>query len=324
MSSGREEESTLFCVGDYRQNVFSFAGSNVNNILDFDESFPYSEKTTLSTNYRCPRNVVEASNAIMIGRKDREARVVAASTQIHPIRVIEKTDKTRYEDWELLSAKELLLELLGKKKVDEEILVLARYNFRLEDLRMAFPDHDKNGLSFKSIHSAKGTEADHVLLLGCVGGVFGFPSNIIEEDLLDVVNKRKQNTNEKLEEERRLFYVALTRCKNQLYLFTSKNDRSQFLSEIESFLHTNPSSDQTSPSGEPHTWRDGYCIRSHHKIRFNAEKPFCRTCFYRWNRYKKRDYAEKYCHSCGERATTTFVNPLCLDCQRKLNQSHQI
>ena len=156
-------------MGDYRQNIFSFAGSNVNNILDFDERFPYSEKTSLSTNYRCPRNVVEASNAIMIGRKEREPRVVAASTQIHPIRVIEKTDKTRYEDWEFLSAKELLLELLGKKKVDEEILVLARYNFRLEDLRIAFPDHDKSGLSFKSIHSAKGTEADYVLLLGCVG-----------------------------------------------------------------------------------------------------------------------------------------------------------
>jgi superfamily I DNA/RNA helicase len=73
-------------------------------------------------------------------------------------------------------------------------------------------------------------------LLGCIGGVYGFPSEILDENLLGIVNNHKQDKNEKLEEERRLFYVALTRCKKQLYLFTSKKERSQFLSEIEPYL----------------------------------------------------------------------------------------
>ena len=237
-------------MGDYRQNIFSFAGSNVYNILDFDEKFPFSEKTMLSTNYRCPYNVVEASNTLTIGDNRREARVVAASTEIHPIRLIEKNDKSRYERWELQSAKELLFELLEKKRTDEQILVLARYNFRLEELRMAFPDHDKRGLSFKSIHAAKGTEADYVVLLGCIKGRLGFPSDIIEENLLDIVDSHKQNNNEKPEEERRLFYVALTRCRKQLYLFTSKNEQSQFLSEIGKFLYEGASVDEILPPGD--------------------------------------------------------------------------
>src|SRR6267143_2736783 len=84
------EGSTLFCVGDDRQNIFSFAGSNIYNILQFDNAFPYSEKTTLSTNYRCPKNIVEASDSIANLNKHQLARRVAsASNTQHPMRLVE-------------------------------------------------------------------------------------------------------------------------------------------------------------------------------------------------------------------------------------------
>jgi DNA helicase-4 len=231
-----EGEGTLFCVGDHRQSIFSFAGSNVQNIIDFDSRFPYPEKSTLSTNYRCPSNVVEASNAIADAGMHRDRPAIAASREVYPIRLIEKTDDSRYEEWELNAAKALLTEVLGKKKPEEEVLVLARYNFRLEPLEVSFPDQNKQNLRFRSIHSAKGTEADYVLVLGCIGGEHGFPSEVLDESLLDIVGVRKQDMKEKLEEERRLFYVALTRCRKQLYLFTSRNERSKFLREIGRFL----------------------------------------------------------------------------------------
>lgn len=320
LSSGSDGENTLFCVGDYRQNIFSFAGSNVHNILDFDQRFPYPEKTILSKNYRCPLNVVEASNALMShGTMGREPRVVAASTEIHPIRLIEKDNHSRYEDWELQSAGELLLELLSEKRSDENILVLARYNFRFEELRMVFPDHAKNGLSFKSVHRAKGTEAHYVVLLGCIGGLFGFPSDVIEENLLDIVDKHRQDKNEKLEEERRLFYVALTRCKKQLYVFTSKNNRSQFLSEIEPFLNGRSSLLEQSSPKELSSLNDGYCIRCHHGIQFSPRKPLCDMCYSNWAKFKNKSYEEKFCHSCGKRIKTTYERPLCSDCSEQLN-----
>jgi DNA helicase-4 len=233
-------DSTLFCVGDDRQNIFSFAGSNIYNILQFDDAFPYSEKTTLSTNYRCPKNIVEASDSIANLNKHQLARRVAsASNAQHPLRLVEMSGSgalPSYEDWEFQTAKSLLEQLLKSKKPDEEVMVLSRTNQPLDRLKLEFPNHESSRLRFLTIHSAKGTEADHVLLLACISGRNGFPSEIGNQDVFDIVKKNQERENDKLEEERRLFYVALTRCKNQFYLFTSGKAKSRFVSEIQPYL----------------------------------------------------------------------------------------
>lgn len=240
LTQDSSDENTLYCVGDHRQNIFSFAGSNVYNIIDFDQRFLLPEKATLSANHRCPTNIVQASNQVMAAGSYKDKPAVPALNSSYPIRLVEKNDSSRYEKWEADKAKELLKSILETKKSNEEVMVLARYNFRLEPLRMAFPDQRNQRLSFHSIHAAKGREADYVLVLGCISGEFGFPSRVVEENLLDVVNVRKQDKKEKLEEERRLFYVALTRCRKQLFLFTSRTDRSQFLFEIADFVGLAP------------------------------------------------------------------------------------
>jgi DNA helicase-4 len=233
-------DSTLFCVGDDRQNIFSFAGSNIYNILQFDNAFPYSEKTTLSTNYRCPKNIVEASDSIANLNKHQLARRVASASNIqHPLRLVEMSGSgalPSYEDWEFQTAKSLLEQLLKSKKPDEEVMVLSRTNQPLDRLKLEFPNHESSRLRFLTIHSAKGTEADHVLLLACISGRNGFPSEIGNQDVFDIVKKNQERENDKLEEERRLFYVALTRCKNQFYLFTSGKAKSRFVSEIQPYL----------------------------------------------------------------------------------------
>jgi DNA helicase-4 len=141
-----------------------------------------------------------------------------------------------YEAWELQTAKLLLEQLLRSKKQGEQVMVLSRTNQQLDQLKLEFPTHESSGLRFLSIHSAKGTEADCVLLLGCISGRNGFPSEIGSQKVLDIVKKNRESENDKMEEERRLFYVALTRCRNQFFLFTSSKMRSQFVSEIQAYL----------------------------------------------------------------------------------------
>lgn len=145
-------------------------------------------------------------------------------------------DSRDYELWELERATELLKQLVDNKKPGEQIMVLARFNYPLQRLEEEFPHHETLGLKFLSIHRAKGTEADYVLLLGCTSGMYGFPSELIDQRVLDIVKKDPGDETDKLEEERRLFYVALTRCKNQLFLFTSRKSRSQFVSELKPYL----------------------------------------------------------------------------------------
>lgn len=295
---GGEGGNVLYCVGDHRQNVFSFAGSNVLNILEFDKRFQYPEKMTLSTNYRCPKNVVETSNAVIAAGSYHDKPSVPASTEVHPIEIIEKTDGSRYEDWELGEAKELLGELLATKRPEEEILVLARYNFRIEPLKVAFPDHRKQGLNFRTIHSAKGTEADYVLVLGCVGGRFGFPTRVLEENLLDIVGMHVQSKNEKLEEERRLFYVAITRCRKQLYLFTSRWEKSQFISELDSIL--NPPQPKPIPVSVPgrKEYRPNKLAMPITTSREAQQTvKFCTQCG------KRMPMTDNFCTSCGTKQT---------------------
>lgn len=76
---------------------------------------------------------------------------------------------------------------------------------------------------------------------------------------------------------------------------------------------------QSSRSSEHQTLEYGYCIRSRDKIRFNTEKPLCADCYREWTKYEKEDYPEKYCHSCGKSAKTTFAKPLCMACWKKSN-----
>ena len=236
---GDGPSNTLFCVGDDGQNIFSFAGSNICNILHFGRRFPYPEQTTLSTNYRCPRNIVEASSFIANLNKTKIEKNIASASEIQkPIRLIEmaSNDSRDYEVWELEKATELLKELLDNKKTEEQIMVLARFNYPLGRLKVAFPHQDTLGLKFLTIHKAKGTEADYVLLLSCINGRYGFPSELMDQRVLDIVRKDPMDETDKLEEERRLFYVALTRCKSQLFLFTSGKSKSQFVSELEPYL----------------------------------------------------------------------------------------
>ncbi len=75
-----------------------------------------------------------------------------------------------------------------------------------------------------------------MLLLSCVSGQDGFPSGLIDQELLEVVKKKHGDEADRLEEERRLFYVGLTRCRNQLFMFTSRSARSQFVSELDPYL----------------------------------------------------------------------------------------
>ena len=231
--------STLFCVGDDRQNIFSFAGSNIYNILQFENRFPYAEQTVLSTNYRCPKNIVEASNFIANLNKCKvEKNVVPASKIQQPIHLFQKpgNDETLYDDWQHEKAKQLVTDLIRQKKSNEEVMVLSRFNRPLRRLELEFPQNETLGLRFLSIHRAKGTEADYVLLLSCISGKNGFPSEILDKRVLDIVQNTREDGSGKLEEERRLFYVALTRCKNQLYLFTSSTQRSQFIWETQQYL----------------------------------------------------------------------------------------
>jgi DNA helicase-4 len=113
---------------------------------------------------------------------------------------------------------------------EKKVLVLARYNKDLELVK----NENHNGVDtrYLTVHMAKGLEEECVVLIKFSNDYLGFPSKIVNNRLLNIVNDNNEDI--PYAEERRLFYVALTRCKKRIYILVPKNNPSIFLKEIKS------------------------------------------------------------------------------------------
>ena len=225
------KENQLFCVGDDWQSIYGFRGSNVDYIVNFQEHFESSEIIKLSMNYRSSDNIVGASNEVIKHNKFKvEKEVKSLKKATSKIYVYAGSNENENVNYAVEQVRKLQEE---KSYTQEDILFLYRRNKMYNKYLNAFK---REGLrvSNKTIHSAKGLEAKAVFIIGLTEGSGGFPDIWMEDRIYQVI---KQSNHELLlEEERRLFYVAITRAKDQLFLMTEKGNESSFLSEIpESF-----------------------------------------------------------------------------------------
>ena len=220
------ENTQLFCVGDDWQSIYGFRGSNVSYIIEFEKHFPDSKVITLNLNYRSTQNIVGASNEVIKHNKFKVEKEIFASKQSeHKIVVYSGNSEKENIQFCLDKVKELYNDGYTK----DDILFLYRrskmysqYFFRFRNEGIA--------VQYKTIHAAKGLESKVVFILGLSEGSGGFPDIWLEDRIFQVI--KKANHDLLMEEERRLFYVAITRAKDKLYLIADKGNESSFLKEI--------------------------------------------------------------------------------------------
>lgn len=220
-------DNQLFCVGDDWQSIYGFRGSNVDYIISFHQHFARAETIKLSLNYRSTENIVEASNEVIRHNKFKVDKIIRSSKKSNSkIHVYAGKDTTENLNYAVDQVRRLQQE---EGYAKEDILFLYRRSkmysayferFRLENL----------WVSAKTIHGSKGLEARAVFIIGLTEGSGGFPDIWLEDRIFQVL--RASNHDLLLEEERRLFYVALTRAKDELFLITEKGNESSFLKEI--------------------------------------------------------------------------------------------
>ena len=122
--------------------------------------------------------------------------------------------------------------MIAKRKSQQRISVqlLGRYNFNkprdLPTLQRGFPNLN---IEFRTVHGSKGLEADFVVVLDVISGRYGFPSEIADDPVLSLVLAEAEVYPNA--EERRLFYVAVTRARVGVYLLTD-DPQSSFLTEL--------------------------------------------------------------------------------------------
>ncbi|UZO80523.1 UvrD-helicase domain-containing protein [Aquimarina sp. ERC-38] len=220
------DNNQLFCVGDDWQSIYGFRGSNVDYIVNFKEHFDKSEIIKLSMNYRSTEHIVGASNEVIKHNKfkvDKDVRSnKKSSSKIH---IYAGKDEAKNIEYVL----EQVMKLKDKGYKKEDILFLYRRNKMFDPYFERFKQ-ERIFVSGKTIHASKGLEAKAVFIIGLTEGSGGFPDIWMEDRIYQII--KKSNHDLLLEEERRLFYVAITRAKDDLFLITEKGNESSFLKEI--------------------------------------------------------------------------------------------
>lgn len=227
-------ETQLFCVGDDWQSIYGFRGSNVDYIVNFETHYKNSEIHKLDINYRSTQTIVGASNEVIKHNKNQISKDVKAFKQAPSKIQIYRSKKLEVDGVEFLvdKVKELYDKGLGK----DDILVLYR---RTKMFTPYFEALKANKLfvSYKTIHASKGLEAKAVFIIGLTEGNGGFPDIWLDDAIFRVVKDVKYDI--LLEEERRLFYVAITRAKDELFLITELGNESSFVDEIPQQFYAN-------------------------------------------------------------------------------------
>jgi len=136
--------------------------------------------------------------------------------------------------WRLLARLSSFLGGLSEQWRSEErqkrtVMVLWRYN-QLDPFKGPKPDFENIAVSGLSFHRAKGLEADYTILLDVSEGDYGVPSQIEDDELLNLVMPRPETF--EYAEERRLFYVALTRASRGVFLLTNAREPSRYIREL--------------------------------------------------------------------------------------------
>lgn len=240
----------FFCVGDDWQAINRFAGSELRFFEQFSRYFLDVSQVQISTNHRSSKAIVEAGNALMYGLGEpARPRNGAHAGEVQVGAIDEFTpsgpEQERHQGDELTPA---VLRLVGRYlRQGLDVVMLSRrnglpwwVNYReqqaiadglerfQEHIRSFFPEEDRKRISISTTHKYKGLEKPAVVILDAVGRSYPLvhPHWVFLRMFGNSIDKI-------VEEERRLFYVAITRAEESLTLLTENTRRSEFLDDIE-------------------------------------------------------------------------------------------
>lgn len=239
----------LYCVGDDWQSIFRFTGSDLTLFNGFEEHFGYTEKCKIETTYRFGEPLISLSSKFILENP------LQVPKEVHPSSSLMKTELSLEEygkeDGDQLRQLKSILSRISK---DESIMLVGRYhsdadfipsdNVIERDSKMHVIKVRIAGreMSYNTVHSAKGLEADNIIVVNCSQEGNGFPSTISDDPILGYVLSKPEAY--PFAEERRLFYVAITRARKHTFVLYKKTCPSPFVSEMEKKMNKGDSAEK--------------------------------------------------------------------------------
>jgi DNA helicase IV len=223
----------LFAVGDDWQSIYRFTGSDIGIMSRFPQHFGVSATNYLTQTFRSNQGITNVAAAFVQANPAQLRKTVHAVDKTHEATVqILEYGKDEEVDPQLESELQTLAEIAKAEKRILRVFLLARYNHLRPASVLSWKKRFASTLQleFLSLHRSKGLEADYVFILGVNSGTYAFPGEIMDDPLLDLVLPVPESFENA--EERRLFYVGLTRAKRRTYLLTKKSRMSKFIPEL--------------------------------------------------------------------------------------------
>lgn len=256
----QKPSTKLFCVGDDWQSIYRFAGSDIGLFTNFEENFKstpiknfnrVTQKSFIEYTYRFDNQLIELSSNFILKNPNQISKSLKShfKSDETPFTIFKYSDPERNGSNLNLALNEALSKICDHSSgEDVSVLLLGRYdserrnfikgNFLVENFNMQSNQYEyickefpNLKIRFLTAHRSKGLQDDYVIITNCSSGTYGFPSEISDDPLLNfLLSKADQFPNG---EERRLFYVAMTRAKEHVCFLVNREYTSKFLEEIE-------------------------------------------------------------------------------------------
>ena len=220
----KKTDARLMCVGDDYQAIYGFSGSRVSFFIDFFHFFPKARRIDIRKTYRNSYELIKISLRFIL-KNPYQLRKKIRSTFLYKYPVV-----LVYYDDNYLETYQNVLNYLYLEN-EHEVMVLARYNRDLEEIKK-IPNKGIN-VNYLTVHMSKGLESENVLLIKMQDAYLGFPSKIRDYSIMEKI--RDGSKEMPYAEERRLFYVALTRTKKRIFLLVPRANPSVFIREIRKY-----------------------------------------------------------------------------------------
>ena len=257
----------LFCVGDDWQTIYQFAGSEIDLILDFKKYWGETKVFKIEQTYRFPEQLAKLSGDFVMKNRSQLIKNIRGINCLDPDQIIEINGPSERADLNALFffflnlPRNARIFLIGRYNFDiKRILHCDFLEFKIStsELKISMPKRPDLDIRFYSAHKSKGLQADYVFIINCRDATLGFPSQLEEKDLITITKKTFlwKEHNKKLgglgresllirawnfltttrecefAEERRLFYVAMTRARKKVFFLTVQNKESPFILEL--------------------------------------------------------------------------------------------
>ena len=239
----------LVCVGDDWQSIYRFAGSDVSLFVKFGDFFGPHMEMYIERTYRNSQELIDIMGSFIQKNPLQKKKCLKTSLRnsLPVISITYPVGKKREAYGKALEyiikdiakkghSEKCNVMLLGRTKYDERLLKVAcgvdgqqvlcpRGRGSYECLK-----YPKLRFRFLTVHKAKGLEDDYVVVLNCENDKLGFPNQIVDDPILNVLLSEPETY--PYAEERRLFYVAVTRTRNSTYLIIPEGKESSFAVEM--------------------------------------------------------------------------------------------